>query len=113
MFPLRRAAAEVTWKAIEDDFVLGACTRRILGYASRGVDRVWTAFDDDARPLGRFVRLPDAKTALWTAHRDAHDRVCTKPHDRSAPRRPDSAGPASDRLASGARPLDGASHASW
>ena len=49
MFGIRRPSADISWKSFEDDFILGACSRRIFGFAHRGADGEWSAFDDDAR----------------------------------------------------------------
>lgn len=76
MFGLTRRPADVSWKSIEDDFVLGACTRRIIGFAHRGDDGRWSAFDDDARPVGAFARLDDAKAVLGRIHGETHDTGC-------------------------------------
>ncbi len=86
MFGFRRATPEVTWKVIEGDFVLGACARRIFGYASRSTDGSWSAFDDEARPIGTFAEPSHARAALWQAHREAHDTTCAAPLD-TRPRR--------------------------
>lgn len=85
MFRLRRTAPEVAWKSIEDDFVLGVCSRRVFGYATRDVDGRWVAFNSDAQVIGAFVRLTDAEAALWRTHHDEHDTVCAQgANDRSA-----------------------------
>jgi len=82
MFGFTRATSEITWKSIEGDFLLGACSRRIFGYATRGAEGSWSAFDDEARPLGVSADVDDAKRALWRAHRDGHDAVCDAPEPR-------------------------------
>lgn len=68
--------ARLVWKAIEDDFVLGACSRRIVGFATRNPEGQWAAFDGDSMPLASFDALADAKAALWNAHRAEHARAC-------------------------------------
>ncbi|WP_022880526.1 hypothetical protein [Microbacterium sp. B19] len=85
MFGFTRTTPEITWKSIEGDFLLGACSRRIFGYATRGAQGSWSAFDDEARPLGVFADLAATKSALWRAHREGHDAVCAAPETR--PRR--------------------------
>lgn len=103
MFKLRRAAPEVAWKSIEDDFVLGVCARRVFGYATRGVDARWVAFDSDAQVIGTYARLTDAEAALWRTHRDDHHAVCAPAmHDRLARHS------AASRSTSGASQLEGA-----
>ncbi|MCT2086185.1 hypothetical protein M3D75_08680 [Microbacterium enclense] len=88
---------------IEGDFVLGACAQRIFGYASRATDGSWSAFDDEARPIGTFADPSHAKAALWQAHHEAHDTTCAAPLDtrprRAAPRRSAPLSETSDRVA--------------
>lgn len=79
MFGFTRTTPEITWKSIEDDFLLGTCSRRIFGYATRSPEGSWSAFDDEARPLGVFTDVEDAKRALWRAHADDHATVCAAP----------------------------------
>jgi hypothetical protein len=89
MFGFTRTTPEITWKSIEGDFLLGTCSRRIFGYATRSPEGSWAAFDDGARPLGVFADVEDAKRALWRAHREGHDAVCSAPPEilpRRAPR---------------------------
>lgn len=97
MFGFTRATPEITWKSIEGDFLLGACSRRIFGYATRITEGSWSAFDDEARPLGVFADLTDAKSALWRAHRDGHDTVCAAPETRGRRGERTGATQASDR----------------
>ncbi|MGC0369666.1 hypothetical protein [Microbacterium sp. SLBN-111] len=79
MFGFTRTTSEITWKSIDGDFLLGSCSRRIFGYATRSARGSWSAFDDEARPLGVFADVEDAKRALWRAHREGHEAVCTAP----------------------------------
>jgi len=68
-----------SWKPVDDDFVLGACSRRLFGYISRASEGTWQAFDDGAEPVGGALDLNDAKAALWMSHRDAHRVDCAHP----------------------------------
>lgn len=68
-----------TWRAIEDDFVLGACARRIVGFAARGADGQWSAFDDESQPLGEFPTLRSAQESIWQAHSTTHEVSCSSP----------------------------------
>lgn len=81
MFGLFGSAPRPTWKQVEDDFVMGACSRRIFGFASQG-GRIWTAFDDQSQLLGSFDRLADAQRAIWVKHQALHARVCKPSHAR-------------------------------
>ncbi|MDU0344565.1 hypothetical protein RWH44_02500 [Microbacterium sp. KSW2-29] len=76
MFSLRRSAKAPTWKQVEDDFVMGACSRRLFGYISRDLDGVWTAFDEEARVVAAGPDLADVAEALWAGHLAAHDEQC-------------------------------------
>ncbi|SDO27889.1 hypothetical protein SAMN04487848_0167 [Microbacterium sp. ru370.1] len=82
MFGLFSSAPRPTWKRVEDDFVMGACSRRIFGFASRGDGQIWAAFDDQSQPLGSFDGLADAQNAMWEKHRTFHARVCEPAHAR-------------------------------
>lgn len=82
MFGLFSSAPRPTWKRVEDDFVMGACSRRIFGFASRGDGQTWTAFDDQSQTLGSFDRLADAQEAMWEKHQALHPRVCEPAHAR-------------------------------
>ena len=84
MFGFPRATSDVTWRVIEGDFLLGTCSRRIFGFATRSADGTWAAFDDDARPLGAVTHLDETKSLLWRAHRETHPRTCaTAPESRT------------------------------
>lgn len=84
MFGIRRPSADISWKSFEDDFILGACSRRIFGFAHRGADGEWSAFDDDARILGAYPDLDAVKAVLWHMHRETHDTSCaTAPMPRT------------------------------
>lgn len=65
-----------TWKRVEDDFVMGACSRRLFGYVSRGSDGAWSAFDEEARLVATGNDLRVVSHALWTHHVTAHDDHC-------------------------------------
>ena len=82
MFGFTRATSDVTWKSIEGDFLLGTCSRRIFGYASRSADGLWSAFDDEARSLGTFTTVEDMKSLLWRSHRQTHDTACVPSAER-------------------------------
>ena len=77
MFGFTRTTVGARWKAVEGDFVLGACARRFIGFASRSGEGSWSAFDDHARPLGLFIDLADAQTRVWESHRETHGTDCT------------------------------------
>ncbi|MFZ8758494.1 hypothetical protein ACO03V_13840 [Microbacterium sp. HMH0099] len=79
MIDVGRSAAGPTWKTSEDDFVLGACARRIVGFAALAPDGRWSAFDDESQPLGDLAILDEAKARIWGAHRTTHDRTCASP----------------------------------
>jgi hypothetical protein len=88
MFGFTRATYDVTWKSIEGDFLLGTCSRRIFGFATRSADGTWSAFDDESRSLGVFATVDDVKSLLWQSHRQTHDTACAAPierHSRSTP----------------------------
>lgn len=50
MWGMPKPPPQATWKKVEDDSVLRACTHRSFGFMSRGADGIWTAFDDDPNP---------------------------------------------------------------
>lgn len=81
-------APEALWRSVDEDFVLGACSRRVIGFLNRGGDDIWTVFDDDARPLDTFADLDEAKAALWHSHRSHHENECTSPRTESHAHRP-------------------------
>lgn len=76
MWGMPKPPPQATWKKVEDDFVLGACTYRLFGFMSRGADGIWTAFDDDSEPLGSFVDQRDGMAVLWTHHEPEHLATC-------------------------------------
>lgn len=80
MFGVRRSVIGPTWKLIDDDFALGACPRRIIGFASRGTDGRWTAFDGESHPIGEADSVVAAEHAIWAAHAEAHETECAAPH---------------------------------
>lgn len=51
MWGLMGSASQASWKPVERDFQLGACSQRLLGFLSRDAERAWTAFNEDANPL--------------------------------------------------------------
>lgn len=79
MFGSKDATPQASWKRVDDDFVLGACSRRLFGYLSRDAEGVWTAFDDDARSVAVSPDLPEAKAALWDDHGSVHAGECEPP----------------------------------
>lgn len=87
MFVRIGSAPRPTWKRVADDFVMGACSRRIFGFASRGDGQTWTAFDDQSQSLGSFDRLADAQEAMWVKHQALHSRVCEPAHARFSKQR--------------------------
>lgn len=68
--------ARIVWNQMEEDFVLGACPHRIIGFATLSADGQWGAFDGDSAPIAWFGALEDAKSALRDAHRGDHAREC-------------------------------------
>ncbi|MFV9424946.1 hypothetical protein [Microbacterium sp. S1037] len=75
-----QGVARLVWTSIEDDFLIGACSHRIVGFVTLGRDERWDAFDGDSAPLASFDALSDAKVALWDAHNAEHAREC-EPRD--------------------------------
>lgn len=82
MFAQRVAGVAPSWKHVEDDFVLGACSRRIIGFAARGDDGRWTAFDHESEPIGDFAHAADAKHAVHAGHVEMHETDCASPVNR-------------------------------
>lgn len=82
MFGLPQSGIAPSWKPIEDDFLLGACSRHIIGFATRGPDRRWSAFDEHSRPIGEFTALDLAKAAIRASHDEAHAIECSSPRSR-------------------------------
>lgn len=71
-----KAPYQPTWKHIEDDFVIGACTRRFLGYMSSTAGGILAAFDNDAEPVGILNNERDAREALCASNEPAHAKHC-------------------------------------
>lgn len=76
MLGMPKAPYQPTWKHVEDDFVIGACTRQIFGYMSSTGGGIWAAFDNDAEPVGMFTNERDAREALCASHEPAHAKHC-------------------------------------
>lgn len=64
------------WTYVEDDFVLGSCSRRLIGYIAETADGTWEVFNDDAQMIGAFDALGLAQDGLWATHRPVHLNEC-------------------------------------
>ncbi|MDU0366207.1 hypothetical protein RWH45_03200 [Microbacterium sp. KSW4-17] len=88
MFSLTGVHLHPTWKRVEDDFVMGACSRRLFGYVSRDPEGVWSAFDEEARVVAAGVDLREVSEALWAHHLATHDDHCAPAGEAPWWRRP-------------------------
>lgn len=68
MFGSAGARARPTWKWVEDDFQLGACSRQVFGYLCRNANGEWTAFNENAGEITKWTDLESARAALWGWH---------------------------------------------
>ncbi|MBN9212768.1 MAG: hypothetical protein BGO45_00075 [Microbacterium sp. 71-36] len=76
MFSLTDSSQRPTWKNVEDDFVMGVCSRGLFGYISRDPEGVWTAFDHDAQAVASAPDLPAVSKTLWSRHLPIHQQQC-------------------------------------
>jgi hypothetical protein len=60
-------SSDVLWACVEEGFHVGSRGGDFLGYVDRRPDGSYSAFDARSRPLGSFLTLDGATTAVSTA----------------------------------------------
>lgn len=75
VLPPRTATAHVTWAAVEPGFHVASRAGEYVGYAERTADGHFVGFDGRSTPVGRYISLAEAQSAVETAPANEEDPV--------------------------------------
>lgn len=70
------------WLQVDDDLLLGMCSRQMIGYISVDPAGGWVAFDEVPTMIDSSSDLAEAKAHVWHAHQPSHATRCLAPGRR-------------------------------